>query len=89
MIFGLASWVWISSLTRSIGAVAVLATAPATPPAQKSMRNCVMPPFSEGAGATNWPLPVAKFLLRARGAEGTAQTWGTAQLALLARAGLE
>ena len=48
-----------------------------------------MPPFSEGAGATNWPLPVAKFLLRARGAEGTAQTWGTAQLALLARAGLE
>jgi len=46
MIFGLASCVWMSSLTRSMGAVAVFATAPATPPAQKSIRNWVTPPFS-------------------------------------------
>jgi hypothetical protein len=35
MILGLASWVWMRSLTRSIGAVVVLATAPETPPAKK------------------------------------------------------
>merc|ERR1719454_2371 len=61
MIFGLASWVWISSLTRSIGAVAVLATAPATPPAQKSIRNLTAPLCSAGAGAANWPEAVANF----------------------------
>merc|ERR1719319_1008005 len=37
MIFGLASCVWMMSLTRSIGAVAVFATAPETPPAKKLM----------------------------------------------------
>ena len=37
------------ALGHSIGAVAVFATAPATPPAQKSMRNCVAPDFSAGA----------------------------------------
>ena len=55
MIFGLASCVWISSFTRSIGAVAVFATAPATPPAQKSMRNFIAPDCSAGAGTTNSP----------------------------------
>jgi len=35
MILGLASWVWMRSFTRSMGAVQVLATAPETPPARK------------------------------------------------------
>ena len=35
IIFGFASWVWIKSFTRSIGAVQVLATAPDVPPARK------------------------------------------------------
>jgi len=39
MIFGLASCVWISSFTRSMGAVAVLATDPEIPPAAKSLAN--------------------------------------------------
>ena len=43
---------------RGLGAVAVFATAPATPPAQKSMRKAVTPPFSAGAGAANAPLAV-------------------------------
>ena len=38
MIRGLASWVWMMSLTRSIGAVHVLAMAPEMPPARKSLR---------------------------------------------------
>merc|ERR1719181_2154667 len=36
-ISGLASWVWIRSLTRSMGAVNVFETAPETPPRQKSV----------------------------------------------------
>jgi len=59
MIFGLASWVWISSFTRSIGAVQVFAMAPAKPPAQKSIRNLTVPDCSAAAGAANWPLAVA------------------------------
>merc|ERR1740138_1294741 len=42
MIFGLASWVWISSFTRSMGAVIVLAMEPDTPPAARSLRKEVM-----------------------------------------------
>ena len=38
IIFGFASWVWIKSFTRSIGAVHVLATAPDVPPARKLIR---------------------------------------------------
>ena len=55
MILGLASWVWISSFTRSIGAVHVLATAPAVPPARKSFRKATVPPPSAGAGAAKAP----------------------------------
>jgi|TARA_B110000459_G_C16405240_1_gene400464 hypothetical protein len=32
---GFASWVWMSSLTRSMGAVAVLAMEPETPPCER------------------------------------------------------
>ena len=38
MILGFASCVWIKSLTRSIGAVAVFAIEPETPPAAKSLK---------------------------------------------------
>ena len=38
MIFGFASCVWMSSLTRSMGAVHVFAMAPDTPPMAKSVR---------------------------------------------------
>ena len=58
MILGLASWVWISSFTRSIGAVAVFATAPAMPPAKKSLMNAGAPPPSAGAGAAKAPVAV-------------------------------
>merc|ERR1719362_2668265 len=34
-ILGFASWVWITSFTRSMGAVSVLDTAPETPPSIK------------------------------------------------------
>ena len=37
-ILGFASCVWIKSLTRSIGAVAVFAIEPETPPAAKSLK---------------------------------------------------
>lgn len=58
MIFGLASWVWISSFTRSIGAVQVFATAPATPPAKKSFRKATVLEPSAGAGAAKAPVAV-------------------------------
>lgn len=45
------TWVWMSSFTRSIGAVAVFAMAPAVPPAQKSIRNFMPPDISAGAAA--------------------------------------
>merc|ERR1719460_3477954 len=67
MIFGLESCVWMSSFTRSIGAVAVLATAPATPPAQKSIKNFTAPDCSAGAGAANWPEAVANLPSRLSG----------------------
>ncbi|KAF5799478.1 hypothetical protein HanXRQr2_Chr07g0304961 [Helianthus annuus] len=44
----ISSWFWIKSLTRSIGAAAVLETAADTPPIRKSMAKPVSP-FSAGA----------------------------------------
>mmetsp|Transcript_7643 Transcript_7643/g.32461 ORF Transcript_7643/g.32461 Transcript_7643/m.32461 type:complete len:223 (+) Transcript_7643:375-1043(+) len=50
MILGLASWVWMRSLTRSMGAVAVLAMEPEMPPMARSVTNaCAENSFFAGA----------------------------------------
>merc|ERR1719356_1365916 len=53
LILGLASWVWMMSFTRSMGAVQVLAIAPEVPPAAKSIRKPCMEDFSFAAAAAN------------------------------------